>query len=142
MQWLILGAVLLICSVSDLRRGLVYDWVTLPALAIILLHAVAQGDLVRAVLGASCASSTLLLLHVITRGRGMGLGDVKLAAVIGAAMHLQAAMAALGAAFVCGALVGFALLIAHRAGRTTEMRFAPFLALGVVSALVATKILQ
>lgn len=127
----VLTVVMLICSVTDLRIGLVYDRVTIPAFITLMAIAALQGDIIQAAAGAAVASGILFALHSLTRGRGMGLGDVKLAAVIGAGVGAQDAVVALGCAFVLGALVGVTLIALRRAQRESEMRFAPFLAAGV-----------
>lgn len=134
--------ILLVCSASDLHVGLVFDCVTIPALVILLVLAAFQGEIFDAVFGAAVAGGALLILHVLTRGNGMGLGDVKLAAVIGAGLGAQDAAIALGAAFVIGALVGICLLITHRARRESELCFAPFLALGVYASITLGSVLR
>ncbi|MBI4032335.1 hypothetical protein HY374_01375 [Candidatus Berkelbacteria bacterium] len=70
-------------------------------------------------------------LVLITRGKGMGLGDVKLGALIGVSLGGVLALLALWAAFLLGAVVGTGLVLAKRARwRGTELSFGPFLALG------------
>lgn len=67
---------------------------------------------------------------------GMGMGDVKLAAVLG--LYLGRAVApAMLIAFAAGTLVGLALMAGKgvQAGRKTKVPFAPFMALGGVIAL-------
>lgn len=86
---------------------------------------------------AAFAAGGLLFALALLYPRGMGLGDVKLAALMG--LYLGRAVApALLLAFAVGALVGLAL-IARRgiAARKQAVPFGPFLALGGLVALLA-----
>lgn len=78
-------------------------------------------------------------LWAVSRGRGMGFGDVKLAPVLGATLGwvgVSAAAVGLGAAFVAGGVVGAALLLSGRARRGTHLAFGPFLIVGAALGLV------
>jgi leader peptidase (prepilin peptidase) / N-methyltransferase len=79
----------------------------------------------------------LLLATALVYPRGMGMGDVKLAAVMG--LYLGRAVApALLIGFLCGALVGVALMVRDgTAARKAGVPFGPFLALGGFVALLA-----
>lgn len=66
-------------------------------------------------------------LFVLTRGRGLGLGDVKLAAVLGLSLGGVGLLLTLGLAFVTGALVGVLGLITQRWTLKTAIPFGPFL---------------
>ena len=87
---------------------------------------------------AAAAGGGFFLLAVLAYPRGMGMGDVKLAAVLG--LFLGRAVApAIFVALITGTLVG-ALVMARKgvaAGRKTKVPFGPFLALGAVVALFA-----
>ena len=76
------------------------------------------------------------VLFLFALGGGMGMGDVKLAAVIGlASPTILIAVAAPILAFLLGGLVGLVMLI--RRGRGTRIAFGPFLLVGYVAALAA-----
>jgi prepilin signal peptidase PulO-like enzyme (type II secretory pathway) len=126
----------LISAVTDLRNGLIYDRVTASAAAVLAILAATGHELPRALLGASIAGGVLLVLHVVTRRRGIGLGDVKLAGVVGAGFGAQLGITAIGLAFVAGAVVAVALLAARRAHRSDRIPFAPFIAFGACVALL------
>jgi leader peptidase (prepilin peptidase)/N-methyltransferase len=84
---------------------------------------------------ALAAAGGLLLLIALAYPRGMGMGDVKLAAVMG--LYLGRAVApALLIAFAAGALVGVGMMLRHgAAARKRALPFGPFLALGGALAL-------
>jgi leader peptidase (prepilin peptidase) / N-methyltransferase len=79
---------------------------------------------------AAAAAFTALLLAALAYPGGMGMGDVKLAGVMGLYLGL-AVVPALFVAFAAGALVGIAMIIREgAAARKSAVPFAPFLALG------------
>jgi leader peptidase (prepilin peptidase)/N-methyltransferase len=87
---------------------------------------------------AGAAAGGLFLIALLAYPSGMGMGDVKLAAVLGLFLG-RAVGPAIFIALVAGTLVG-ALVIARkgtREGRKTAVPFGPFLALGGVVALFA-----
>jgi len=88
--------------------------------------------------GAAIAFVTFLALAIISP-RGMGMGDVKLAAVLGLALAYQGwGRLFLGflMSFATGAIGGIALIAARRAGRKSEIPFGPYLALGTAIAIL------
>jgi leader peptidase (prepilin peptidase)/N-methyltransferase len=86
---------------------------------------------------AAAAAGGLLLAIGLAYPRGMGMGDVKLAAVMG--LYLGSAVAAaLAIAVICGAVVGIGtMLMRGSEARKHAVPFGPFLALGGVIALLA-----
>jgi leader peptidase (prepilin peptidase) / N-methyltransferase len=95
------------------------------------------GQLARAGIGAAALCAFYLLLFVI-RPSGMGLGDVKLAASIGAGLGWlgwQALIAGTFLTFVLAAAYGVALLLLHRATRTSQLPLGPFILLGTLLAI-------
>jgi leader peptidase (prepilin peptidase)/N-methyltransferase len=87
---------------------------------------------------AGAAAGGFFLLAALAYPRGMGMGDVKLAAVLG--LFLGRAVApAVFIALVAGTLIGAAVIARKgaREGRKTAVPFGPFLALGGVVALFA-----
>lgn len=101
-----------------------------------------RGALPEQLLAAVCAGG-LLLIAALAYPAGMGIGDVKLAAVMG--LYLGRAVApALLAAFAVGAAVGIAIIVREgRSARKKALPFAPFLALGgIVAEFVGNEIVN
>ncbi|MEU1385221.1 MULTISPECIES: A24 family peptidase [unclassified Nonomuraea] len=124
-------------AVIDWRTSLLPDAITLPAYPIIALTLLPTGELPRALLGAAALAAVYGLLW-FARPAAMGLGDVKLAGLIGmaaAAMSWQAWVAAAFAGQVLGALYAVALLLTGRGDRHTQFPFGPFMLLGAFVAL-------
>jgi prepilin signal peptidase PulO-like enzyme (type II secretory pathway) len=82
------------------------------------------------------ASVFLLLLHLITQGRGMGLGDVKFALVGGILLGWPATMYWMFLSFVIGAVAGIILISFGKAKFGKHIAFGPFLVIALVITFV------
>jgi prepilin signal peptidase PulO-like enzyme (type II secretory pathway) len=125
---------LLVCTATDLLRYRVPNAVTYPGTAIALTAALLMpdADVVSALLAASLGGGFFLALALISRG-GIGLGDVKLAVLIGAALGLPLAyQALLVGMLIAGAVLGVLFLIGVL-GRRQAVPYAPFLALSALA---------
>jgi len=129
-------AALVVATATDLERRIVPNWVVLPAfVAVLALDMVSHLSPVWAI-GAVGAAGFLLLAALAYPG-GMGMGDVKLALLIGAVLGSVTALGVLlGLLF---ALIPSVVLLArHGLGaRRLAIPLAPFLAAGTVVALFA-----
>jgi leader peptidase (prepilin peptidase)/N-methyltransferase len=86
---------------------------------------------------AGIGASGFLLAAALVRPDGMGLGDVKLAGVLGIYLG-EAVIAAMVVAFATGSVTGLVVLVRHGWGaRCRTIPFAPFLALGAVVAVAS-----
>lgn len=143
---LILGSAGVALTFIDLEHHRLPDAIVLPlypvTVAGLALAGVVSGEwpLLDAVIGVAAWLGVIGGLWLVSGGRGMGFGDVKLAPVLGATLGwtgVGAAVVALFAAFALGAVVGLALMAARRAGRRSALPFGPFLLVGALIGLVA-----
>lgn len=127
-------AVLVVLSAIDIDRRIVPNRIVLPAAAVVLVAQTAVHPSVEW-LASGLAASLFLLLAALAYPRGMGMGDVKLALLLGFAVGWPVAFALF--AGMIAALVPSAVLFARHgsAARKMAIPFAPFLALGGVLAL-------
>jgi leader peptidase (prepilin peptidase)/N-methyltransferase len=154
---LCVGAVLAHSSLAAVTLGIVLILLAVPVALIDLEHRIipnrltALGAVLALVIGtaldpggestrliAGAGAGGFLLIAALAYPGGMGMGDVKFAAVMGLFLG-EAVAAAMLFALVVGALAG-ALVIARkgaRAGRKTAIPFGPFLAAGAVAAVFA-----
>lgn len=72
-------------------------------------------------------SLLLLTLHLVTSGRGMGLGDVKLSIALGLWLGLENGLTWIMVSFILGGIVSSVLLILKKANLKTKIAFGPFL---------------
>lgn len=87
-----------------------------------------------------CAALFLLLTHLVTKGKGMGLGDVKLALAVGIILGWPGTLVWMYAAFLIGAVTGVILILARKAKFRVPIPFGPFLAFAFLIALIYAKI--
>ena len=118
----------------DLEHQIVPNALTYPGLLLGLILAVPQERFGNALLTAAGAGAFFLLIAIISRG-GMGGGDIKLAAMMGAFLGWRAVAVALLLAFTLGAVVGLLLMGLGRRSRKDPIPFGPALAVGAVLAL-------
>jgi len=110
---------------------------TLALLAVAALTGHHPGHLGRAVIGTAALVGFYLVLAVIRPG-GLGLGDAKLAASVGAALgwiSWRALVTGTFAAFALAAVYGGTLLVLHRATRTSHLPLGPFILIGALAAI-------
>lgn len=119
-----------VSAATDALTGLIFDWVVAVGAIVTLSAALLAGDLPSALCGALIAAAPLLVAHGASGGRAMGLGDVKLATVIGASLGPIAAPVALACACIAAGAVSVTLLVSKRKQRGDAIAFGPFLALG------------
>jgi leader peptidase (prepilin peptidase) / N-methyltransferase len=136
---LLLVTALVPITLIDLDLRIIPNAITLPAsVAAVAAALILDTGFVPEQLVAAAAAGGFFLLAALLYPGGMGMGDVKLAAVLGLYLGRGVAPAVL-IALVGGVLVG-ALVIARKGateGRKTAVPFGPFLALGGIVALFA-----
>ena len=136
---LVLVALLAPICWIDLRRRLIPNRLTAAGAAAAIALALATGspDLLPALAWAAAAGG-FLLLPTLLRPEAMGMGDVKLAAVLGLLLG-PAVVTALLVGLVAATLAGLAVAVRAglRAARGATLPLGPFLALGALVAFLA-----
>jgi leader peptidase (prepilin peptidase)/N-methyltransferase len=135
---LVFTATLLAVTLTDLERRVIPNKILLVAAVLgVLIAAIGDpGSLPERAIAAAAAGGILFLV-VLAYPKGMGLGDVKLTAVMGLYLGRNVAPAVLVALLV-GAIVGLAMIARDgAAARKRAIPFGPFLALGGVVGLLA-----
>jgi leader peptidase (prepilin peptidase)/N-methyltransferase len=129
-------AVLVVLSAIDLRHRIVPNRLVLPAALVVLVAQTALQPSPEWALGA-LGASLFLFVAALAYPAGMGMGDVKLALLLGAMLGRLVSVGLMVGMFA--ALVpGIYLLARHGLeGRKMGIPFAPFLALGAIVALFA-----
>jgi leader peptidase (prepilin peptidase) / N-methyltransferase len=138
----LLTTALLIVSCIDLAHTIIPDAITLPGIVVGLGTSLwlTPVGLRNAILGVILGGGLFLLMAilsvVILKREGMGGGDIKLIAMLGAFLGWHAVLVTIFLAAVLGASVGLALILLRRKGRREPLPFGPFLALGALLAMV------
>jgi len=130
--------VLVAISAVDLEHRIVPDRIVLPATVVVLAAQTVREPSFEWFLCA-LGASLFLFLAVLAYPAGMGMGDVKLALLMGAALG-KVVSVALMLGMIAALVPGLYLLARHgQAARKMAIPFAPFLALGSIVALFAGK---
>jgi len=90
-----------------------------------------------AAVGAAVPYAVIVIYRWLRGAEGMGLGDVKLLAMIGAFLGWRGVLLTLGLAATAGALLGLTLIALGRGRRDTELPFGTFLAFAAMIVLFA-----
>lgn len=131
-------ATLAAISVTDLEERRVPNLLVLPATAIALLaQGLLHSDRFLECLLAGLGAAAFFFVANLVSSQAVGMGDVKLALLLGVVLGLSV-LGALLVASLAAAAVGLVLIARGGLGaRKSTIPFAPFLALGAVSALLA-----
>lgn len=129
---------LVVIFVYDLKHFIIPDEVIYPAIGITLAYDLLRSnlsgryDLLISALG---AAAFFLAIVLISRGKWMGLGDFKLAILMGLILGFPGILVALFFAFFLGAIIGVGLILAKKKTLKSEVPFGPFLVAGTFLAL-------
>ena len=129
-------ATLVVLSAIDAERRILPDLIVLPSFVIVLTaNLILAPDRWKEWLGASLAASLFLFLALVAYPRGMGMGDVKLALLLGSGLGWTVSVGLMIG--MVSALVASSVLFARHglAARKMAIPFGPFLAFGAIVAL-------
>jgi len=138
---LIIACFLIIIFVYDLKHYIIPDKVIYPAIIIALIFnfqflIVNEFPIFKfSILSALGAAAFFLLIVLISRGKWMGVGDIKLAFLMGLILGFPNILVALFLAFFIGAIIGIGLLIIGKKTLKSEVPFGPFLVVGTFLAM-------
>jgi leader peptidase (prepilin peptidase)/N-methyltransferase len=138
---LLLTCILIALFGIDLEHQILPNRITLPGILVGLgFSAVAPPGLRDAIVGAALGGGILYAIawgyFMVRHEEGLGMGDVKMLAMIGAFLGWKAVLVTLILGSFSGALLGIALIIAHRGTMRLALPFGTFLALGALAAML------
>lgn len=142
--WLVVGLLLVIIFFSDLMYYFIPDsavlFLSLGAfsyrLILTLQKIMMPQDFFLAIVCAVGASLFFGFLYLVTRGKGMGLGDVKLAFPLGLILAWPSTLVAFFVAFLLGSGVGIGLIFLGKKKLRSHLPFGPFMIVGTLVALL------
>ena len=144
--WLVLLVLLLVLAIYDARWMILPDKIILPLAVVALVYSATMAwvthspqVLLGSLEAAAIAGGAFWLLVMVTRGRAMGAGDVKLAFAMGLMLGAQGTAVALLIAFNTAALVGVVLIVSKRKGRKDQIPFGPYLVGGTIVAFLFSR---
>jgi leader peptidase (prepilin peptidase) / N-methyltransferase len=138
LQNAILACALLVVSFIDLDHRIIPDEISYPGMAVGLLLSIGLGfpGWKSSLTGLLLGGGVLYLLaggyELATKKEGLGGGDIKLLAMIGAFLGWKGVLVTIFMGSLIGTLVGLLLMLVWKKGRTYAIPFGPFLSLGAL----------
>jgi leader peptidase (prepilin peptidase)/N-methyltransferase len=132
----VVSIALVVGAFSDVRTGYLFDEITLPAAVVTATLAVATGFVTEATAGVTLLVGIFGAVAIFSRGRAIGVGDIKAMYAIGAGFGPAKSILILFTASISG----LAMAVLARFGErpeSREIRFGPYLAIGSSFALIA-----
>ena len=146
----IVSCFLIIIFVYDLKHYLIPDKVIYPAIAIAFIYQIISNfqfpisitnfqfqitNFYFSILSALGAAAFFLLIFLVSRGKWIGFGDVKLGFLMGLFLGFPKILVALFFAYLIGAIIGIGLVLAKKKTLKSEVPFGPFLVTGTFISL-------
>lgn len=127
----VLLAALVAITAIDLAHQIIPDALTLPGIVVGIVASLVSLRVTwwESILGVLVGGG-LFLAIILLSGGGMGGGDMKLAAMLGAFLGWKIVLMSILIAVLVGGVYGLGLLASGRRGRKDPIPFGPFLALG------------
>ncbi len=140
-NWMV-SSFLIIIFIYDFKHYIISDSVIYPAIAIALIFNFQflifnEFSIFKfSILSAISAAAFFLLIVLVSRGKWMGVGDIKLAFLMGLVLGWPNILVALFSAFFIGAIIGIGLITAGKKHLKSEVPFGPFLVTGTFLAML------
>jgi leader peptidase (prepilin peptidase)/N-methyltransferase len=132
-------ATLLVITFIDIDHQIIPDVITLPGIPIFfaasfaLMQITFFDSLIGILVGGGSLFLVAWLYHLLTKKEGMGGGDIKLLAMIGAVIGWKGVLFTIFVASAVGTLVGMLIILKTRKTMKLAVPFGPFLAIGGIS---------
>ena len=127
---------------ADFKYQIIPDSIQVALFGFTFLYLITQGVTPKIfldhVLAAFITMLPILFLFLVTKGKGMGFGDVKLAFTMGFLLGIIGGLAAIYIGFIVGAVIGIVLILLKKKKLKSKIAFGPFLIVGLLAALFFT----
>jgi leader peptidase (prepilin peptidase)/N-methyltransferase len=138
---LLLVVILVVLFGIDLHHQILPNVITLPGIAIGFLFSLAgppgwMDSLIGMALGGGILYAIAAAYYAVRREEGLGMGDVKMLAMIGAFLGWKAVLVTLILSSFAGAIVGIAIIAMTRGNMRLALPFGTFLSLGALAAML------
>ena len=133
---LIFVSFLIVIFVYDLKHYLILDKVVFLAAGLALVYQTWQGNVQNALLGAGLLSGFFLLLYLVSKGRWIGFGDVKLGIFLGLLVPFPETIILFFLAYIIGAVVSVFLVSLKIRSMKDPVPFGTFLTFGAFIAML------
>ncbi|MBM7556890.1 prepilin peptidase [Halanaerobacter jeridensis] len=127
----LLASALIAVSIIDLQHLIIPNQITYPGIIVAFLLSFLNPEIsyINSLLGILGPALLLFLIAVVSRG-GLGMGDVKLIAVLGGFIGWQKALVAIFIGSIIGSIIGLYLIVVSDKGLKSKLPLGVFLSLG------------
>jgi len=137
---LLLGSALIVLFVIDLQHRILPNAITLPGIVVgFVLSTFTEPGWLSSLIGIVIGGGVLLAIaevyYRVRHEQGLGMGDVKMLAMIGAFLGWPLMLLTLVLASFAGSLVGLAMIVSRRGDMKYALPFGTFLAIGALVAM-------
>ena len=134
-DWFIV-AVMIVIFIYDLRWYLILDIVTLPAcLAVLIFNLILGFSLWNLLISGIIGGSFFLIQFVVSKGKWIGGGDIRLGLLIGLILGWPGVLVAIIISYFIGSIIGLGLIAASKKKWGSEVPLGVFLAVGTIITL-------
>lgn len=133
---LILICFFLVIAVYDFKHYLILDKVVFPGLVFATIYMIYIGEIYSGLIGAAAISVFFYLQYLLSKGRWIGLGDVKFGLLLGMVAGFPGSVLLLFIAYMLGAVTGIFLITIGKKQIGSVLPFGTFLALSAVLTMV------
>jgi leader peptidase (prepilin peptidase) / N-methyltransferase len=136
---LLFGCALIVLFAIDLEHQLLPNAITLPGIVVgFLFSLITEPGWMSSLIGILVGGGVLFAVergyYWIRHEEGLGMGDVKMLAMVGAFLGWKLTLITLFMASFCGSIIGLLLIVTKRGGLKYALPFGTFLALGAAAA--------
>lgn len=125
-------SILIFIFFYDLRFKEIHDAVMIPGIILAFLFSIVSGNLGDASIGAMIGFIFFGLQYWVSKGRWIGIGDLRIGVFMGLILGWERMLLALFLGYILGSLIGIALIIKNKANMKTALPLGPFLVAGTV----------
>lgn len=137
LDWWVIASFLVIIFVYDLKYYLILDKVVIPVVILAFVVNLFLGfSLLNLIFAIIVGGGFFLLQFVVSKGRWIGGGDIRLGALMGAVLGWPQILTALFLAYIIGSIISIILLLNKRKEWTDKIPFGTFLTLATLMTML------
>lgn len=137
LRGVVFSSFLVVIFVYDLKHFLILDKVSVPLIIVALIFNLFLGlNIINLLVAAAIAGGFFLLQYLISKGRWIGGGDIRLGLAMGLMLGFPQIIIALFVAYLIGSVVSIGLLVVKKKKWGSEVPFGTFLSLATVIVLL------
>ncbi len=129
---IIFASIFIVVAVFDYKHYLILDKVVFPALILAIIYNIWQHNFWIGFLSGLGVAGFFLAQYLISRGKWIGLGDVKLGLVLGNVALWPNSVLVLFLAYVFGSIIGIFLILSRKKHLGSKLPFGVFLSLSAI----------